>query len=527
MKKIKPLVGIMVFFIAIILLAAASNQFFVEYITSDYLYGFEVAANLIHNKTIAGQNFPAAPYFFPDIVIIMLLEAVTHNISLLHFLYSFLFLMLYIFLVYNLIKECGVTKKLSILGALIALVAGFFIISPGFPFLRDWPLSHLMVLLLSLFFLQYYLRYRQQSDFSLFRCIILFIFLYLSYVSDNLLFVQFMFPFSMIILLDLYLKKTNKKFAVSLLIIFFLVFLLGAKIADSLAHYFDASFSLNVSLYRLRKMEQLGNTLSNMLYIFADNIHKNPVFYGMLALYNGVSIVLTAILYKKTKIGLYFENGVRVLGFLWLAQISNIILALLVGKFSEPAHLRYLDTIYFFPSISLALVISLLLNKNLYVKSLFIFIMVLFFSCISLFFYNNFTLLEKFNLAVPYNNSVQCIDALQSKYLIKNGLAEYWHVRVVRMLSKKGLMISQIDNHMNFINLIDNRNFFWLDVKKKIPFVYQFIIVNDLPKDKIQQVIGQPDKVVFCPKLEVWLYVKPASMAKLNNYFIPKLVSIK
>jgi hypothetical protein len=83
---------------------------------------------------------------------------------------------------------------------------------------------------------------------------------------------------------------------------------------------------------------------------------------------------------------------------------------------------------------------------------------------------------------------------LANHYHLTNGLAEFWNVRSVRMLSKNGLVITQINNNLDFQNLSDNRRFFYANVKNKTPYHYQFIIVDNLPRNKIIR-LASPDHI--------------------------------
>jgi hypothetical protein len=510
----------------IALLSAASNQFFIQFINSDYLLIAEIAKNVLHTKSIAGQNFPAAPYFFPDTFIAICLEGFSKNITVTHFLYSFLFLSTYCYLVYNLFRKTSISRSLAEIGTFIALSISFTILPLQLTFLRDWPGSHLSMFLYSLFFIGYYIQNRNLKP-TVIRTALLFIGTYLFFISDNLLFAQLMFPLSVLIIFDLLLKKSNKYFSYSLLALFLLVIMCSLKITDLLTTYFDASFSLNVSLFRIRKAAKIGLTIHQALSVFADSIKENMLFYGVLFICHLSNLILGLVLYLKHKSGRIqaekLINVGRILAFLYIAQLSNIMLAILVGKLHGAPDLRYTDIIDFFPAIGLALLIITFLNNKLYTLTLTLFSITFIASCLAIFFNTNYLSLKQFSFNAPYNTSVQCLDELANHYHLKNGLAEFWNVRSVRMLSKNGLVITQINNNLDFQNLSDNRRFFYEDVKHKTPYRYQFIIVDNLPREKIKTVVGKPDSIVHCDNREIWLYAEKDSSEKLNSYFTAKL----
>ena len=502
---------------AVILLAIAANQFFLKFMTSDSISLFEMATIFLQNHTFAGENFSAAPYYFPDIFLTTGLEIFTKNITTLNFLYSLVFLSAYLFFVYQILRVSLLDKYLSTLGALIALSIFFFIVSSGMWFIQYWPTSHLSVVLFSLYFIGYYTK-NLNSGIPLPTFLLLFVVTYFIFISDNLVVSQLLFPLSVIIIFDLITKKSNKKFGISLLFMFFFVILLGVKIDDFLTKYFDISFSFNVSLFRVRKLSELGSTLQQVTGFFSQSIAANPLFYAILLVYHVFCLVMIFIL-RKQKNKHTLENTWRIIGFLYLSQISTVVLAILVGKVKELGHFRYLDTLYIFPAVTLSLLMVQCLQRKIAMKFLVILNCVLITSVTYIFFFSSFFSLNFTNFDPPYNNSVQCIDDLQKQYSIKNGVADYWNTRTVRMLSKKGIMISQVDENLELINRVDNKLFFYADTKRKIPLQYQFIIMNNLSREKVEKILGKSDKIVDCAGREVWLYLTKEKRAKLNNYF--------
>lgn len=500
--------------VAVLILTAAANQFFIEHINSDYLFGFETARTLLQTHTLAGQNFPIAPYYFPDLLVLMLLSLFTLNITLLHFLYSILFLSVYLYLVYRLFKSSGFSSSVAMNGALFCLLSYFCILPDGLRFLREWPLSHQSVLLMSLFCLCYYMNNKHCLNYWLIATLQC-----LCFMSDKLLFVQFMAPFTIILINDFYNKKINGKTLVYFCGIFLVIFVMGGFINDFLTHYFAASFSFDISLYRVRKIVLLGETLHKLAQFFQASYSNNTFFYQVLLVYNSIALSLAVYLFADKKA---HDEALRtIVMFLCLAQLINLVLAILSGKLTDAdaEHFRYVDTMYVYPPI----LVALLLMRYLTECRLIIWIMaaILVVSC-GVFYHTNFSLLSRFSLDQPYYNVHYCLDTLAEKNKLKNGLAEYWQVRFVRMLSKNKLMISQVDEQLHLLNKIDNRLFFYADSNKKIPLQYQFIIVNQLPSDLIIKNVGMPDQIAHCGELTIWLYLAKNSQARLNHYFVPQ-----
>lgn len=511
----------------IFLLSAASNQFFIERITSDYLNLFETAGNLLHFKTLSGQNFSAAPYFFPDILVMMLLTMMTQNLTVLHFVYSLLFLSFYSTIVYLLMKVSLNNKMLSFWGSLIALMLGFLVLPAELTFLRDWPGSHLSALFFGLYLLYFYVTHLQSKP-AIGSMFVLFTLTFLIFVSDNILFIQALFPLSLIIVADMVLNKINRKMGLSLLLVFLLTVLLGARFDWFLTEFFNASYSLNVSLYRIRHIGQLIDTLGNAYALVAENIRLHPGYYFLLLYYNIAGLVFAGMLYVKTRHKQDLTVFFRVLAFLYLAQICNVFLAVLAGKLSVYAHFRYLDSIYFFPSIAFAWTMIHCVANKLHTRFFISLVILLVIISLAGFLKINGQPLRHFTLQPPYNSFVACVDGIAKKFPIKNGLAEYWEVREVRMLSKHPVMITQISPELEFVNLMDNKARFYADPAAKTPFTYQFIIINPhsinpLPQNRIRESVGEPDQTIVCEGREVWLYVTKEKEKKLNDFFKRKI----
>lgn len=512
----------------ILILAAVSNQFFIYNINSDYLYVYEIANNLAHFKSFAGQNFPAAPYYFPDIFIIFLLQTLTKNISIVHFLYSILFLFSFCYLIFIISNQCINEKKLALLSVFSVLFLCFFITPINLIFLQEWPASHLSSLLFSLFLLHFYLKNTPNSP-HIKHIILLFLITFLMFISDNLVFAQAFFPLSLIIIFDLFFRKSNKKLAISLLILFFFVTLFGARFDLFLAK-FNASFSLNISLFRVRKATQLPITIQHAWQIFTENFQLNRAFYLSLFFYNIASFILAILLFFRKKPS--HKNLFMVLTFLYLAQICNILLAVLSGKFTDPMHLRYLDTLFIFPAIAFACVVTQCIHEHFYKKTAYILLCSLFVINSVTFAQTHIPFLQKFTFHPPYNPFVACIDHLKTTYSIENGLGEYWDVREIRMLSQQHINMTQINNDLNFFNFIDNDKLFYANPQSKTPFKYDFVVINQnaiispIPKENLRTAIGNPDHIVDCADREIWLYTQTDSKHRLNSFFALKAGNI-
>lgn len=498
---------------AIFLLAALSNQFFISNLNSDTLYLFETAKFLFSHKTLAGQNEPVAPYYFPDLMLLTTFNFLTANILMQHFLYGMMFLITYCVMVYQLIRLCFYEKNIALWGTLLALATSFLIIFPHFLFLEEWPASHLSVVIFSLFFINFYIRTLKKT-LTIKTFIIFFGLIFAIFISDKIVFSQLLFPVSGLIVGDAITQKISVKKAVIWLGMFLLIIMLSLTL-DKKLHYFAMSISYNGNLFRIHNVFMLHQTIIYQCQLLLAALKKNSLQYVLLLLYQIPSLFL----FKKN---LKFPHLSRVILFLWISQVSNLLLVLLAGKFNTLDHLRYLALFYFYPSILFALTILFLFKNKRYSKIILI-LNVLFIGCsMGIFCKINYPLLQTFNLQPLYPESVRCLDALTNTYSMHNGLAHYWYMRESRLFSRKHLQISQIDKWLNRVNYIDNKANFYEKNKKTLPLSYQFIIINELPKTSVIKKIGSPDKIVFCQHNEIWLYQASDHLARFNQAIVKK-----
>jgi len=377
------------------------------------------------------------------------------------------------------------------LGTLLTLPASFFLLVPQFYFLQDFLGAHLSLILFTLGFLLYYLKMKHQKP-SFRQIFVIFILCFLIFISDNLIFAQLFFPMSVVMVIECFLKKNNSFFVIVMLMLFLFVCVLGAKIEIALTHFFNITISNNVSLFRIRKIVEMDQTILLAFHVLFMNFRDNASSYFLLLFYHGVILICLMVLWINKK-----RNGTlfTILFFLYCVQICNLVLAILVGKLTAIPHIRYLDPLLLFPGLTVSLVVMHMVDRahllKLHIFS-FMFVMVGF-----------MYLCGKFSFAFnpfssPYPEAIQCIDQLAKQFSLQEGLAEYWNVRPIRMLTKQHIKMSQLAKDLTFLNFTDNKVFFYEN--------YQFIIVNQLPKNKLVTMIGMPKHIVYCGNHEIWLY---------------------
>lgn len=519
--------------ICVFFAAVYSTQYFVMIMTTDWLYAYEVPLNFIHYKSIVGQDFPGAPYYFPDLLIVYLLEIFTHNLTILYFSYALIFLGAYIILVRNLFKLSHLPGNFALVGVLIAFVCSFLFFLHPYPtkalsFLNNWSGSHISVIFFGLYLIHYYIKNSQLKLLSL-SALITFVLTYLIYISDNITIIQVMLPFALLVMIDFARKKIRLYTALSWLLIFFFVFVLGNETPHLFEKYLGVSFvMMDKNLFHLPTLEGISHSISNFNSVFLTSLHHIPLFYCILFTYQVLTltglVIIMSYHHKDKNENKGYHHLVKIVLFLYLVQLSNLFFGMVSGKIILEPLFRYLDALFILPAISLALILVYMLKEKIFLPLVSMCIIVIISAHLIMFMKDNSTLIKLFTFASRYDADVQCIDDAAEKYRLKNGVANFWAARKIRMLTKQGLMVTTLDpglneNQVSFFKGSENVNLFYADLQKKIRFDYQFIMMNRLSEEFIRGKVGKPDQIIACPRTKLWLYTTKKSQARFNKFW--------
>lgn len=123
--------------------------------------------------------------------------------------------------------------------------------------------------------------------------------------------------------------------------------------------------------------------------------------------------------------------------------------------------------------------------------------------------------LDGFRLSYPEN--VQQLDRLAGDLGLRYGYGDYWSAKSLTVHSRRGLRIAQVYSNLNRHFEISNANWFTRDAidLQRFP-TYQYIVMNGLDRNTVQQRFGDPALAAFCGDLEVWVYNRPGDIVFRN-----------
>jgi hypothetical protein len=226
-----------------------------------------------------------------------------------------------------------------------------------------------------------------------------------------------------------------------------------------------------------------------------------------------------SFLERESKVSTEFKVGLT-LTFLLLAQLINLAISIISCKIIDNGSLRYTLTLFIFPFFSFWILFAYLGLK--YQKTRLVNAVPILALLLCLIYYpvgvGKSRLHLQPQLTEPYPITAQSLDKIASTYQLKSGIANYWHTRSMELLSKSKLRINQIkEEDLSFWRIANNKNYFFTNPDTKQKPEYNFMIVNSLSKEKIEQAIAPPDLKIVAPQMEVWLFTKHEK--KLNEFY--------
>ena len=460
-----------------------------------------------------------APYFFPDAFVFFLASIVNHNLYLSFFLYALFFSVLLIFstsLLLGLFLD-----KISLLnivhGVTLCLPFWLILISyyPEDIALFLFPSYHSSVILISL--LLYFLFVKMKNHLNSFYFILI---SSLTLMSDKQLIYTFFFPFffAMLTMRDYRSQRNHYK-----VLLYFLFSLVISSIFLKILSYFSIFQIPGIPiltetkkiLFQFKIVENVKLAMPEILQFFKEFYsNKLPIFILFLIgtalnIYYAFSFFI-----KNNVLNLYS----RYVLFLYLFSVLSQAFYGIWGGF------RYVWGFYFFPFISILFymgdIYSRILSNRIFTKVNFFKSSLFFHSKNNLKFQAIFStlilfliLLNIFFLKVKTNNTVNnpyppfiaCLDNLQGKYKLQNGISDYWNAKHIRYLSQTHLIVNQVFSNLEKYNWIHNRDWYNHD-RNGNELIYNFIIPERLELNLIINKFGTPTLIEKCGARDVYIY---------------------
>ncbi len=108
-----------------------------------------------------------------------------------------------------------------------------------------------------------------------------------------------------------------------------------------------------------------------------------------------------------------------------------------------------------------------------------------------------------------------CLRPLHDSLDLHAGLAGYWDARAIQAATGWTMQVDQLDGDGHPYLWGNDRNWYTHALADPSrPPHYDFIVMRDLPPDRILAAYGPPDSVAPCPPTEIWIYRNPAALAQ-------------
>lgn len=404
---------------------------------SDAIGIYSIAKDIIYFVKMDGWNFPAAPFFFPDILLSIPFVYINKNPYHFHLLTSFIQPFIFT-LIYSYIrsKENGgnfiAIFNVTIISTLLIVVSGtlflqqvkvfYFTIQPFF-ILGMHGFAALSSITLFLYIKA------PNFSFNVFNISFLLLIITPLIISD----LYFSLFFGSLLLMSAFTQKgpTNNRN-----IIILLIFSLMTLLLFGFSYYFNPSLTTQIG-YSI-KIINFSNQIENFILIISINL---------------ILICLLLVL-KKIKIE---TNNYSVITKT-LLFISAFLL--FTGQITDQYSFRYL--IISFPILIIFLSEILLFHIN---KKFLNLIYLILFISLSLFAYTNHPISFVSN---AYKDEIECIKKLTlSEETI---IAEYWPAKIIFESLNRQHNLIQVDREFEEFNWVNNKNWKYLypDSKKTI-----------------------------------------------------------
>jgi len=504
-KYILPICYTIVFIIVITMFNALEFNSNATYIgfnvltNSDSCLLVQISKDILSDpKAIFDWHYGTCFYFFPNLLIVLLLTTFLSTPSIIIFVNSLLiffitlFLLNYLFLrILHISKICVAIANLS-----LTLFLAFTADSSDFCFLTPhlfMPLHSgaLINALGSLILCFMYLNNNNKT--SLVFLIILSI---VAMFSDFIFLIYFSIPL-VLTLLTLYFfgkKQINRKkyITVVLLLVFSYIF-------TFILH----KISINSGIFMLEAFKNLFYNIKDSFILMFNSIFevftKNYIsiiifFLSSFSLVLSFFHALKYLFFNKNKKNIISENSLLYSIFTCYFLVLIFAATIINGSFQGIDCIRYIIPPFYIGIFNIGLYIHLYAHKRNKVGLTRI-IALSFISVYTFFIILNYSLINPSSLYLKVKNyyppMIKAADNMSLKYKVKNGIGNYWDARFITIFSKQGITVDLVSPEYTPMKFANNPRKYYTNYNNDS--VYYNFIVNYSNEDtaKLYQVFNK------------------------------------
>lgn len=498
---------------------------------ADTLYAASLYKDLaIDGFSWFGWFFPPAPYFFPDVILFPVLQAITGNYIASTALFGVIQIILlvigFVCLSRALIGSAAFFETAPLVLTLTLLVLRtngdefFFVVGPLYS-----PVTHAGGMIVGLFTLAlvfYYIR----SSRNCWGCLAtIAILTALTAASDQLFLLEFILPCLASLILSSRSGWIPRRKALLVAMVLSMSSLLGLTcfrllVVNSVSqYYYSPSVATSWNAFREFSTDMNG-------------VFRNfPALASVWCLCLGLCLIVT-LAHQRAQ-GYVGDNQTwpffrhhshlsTASAFAVISAASVVLGTLMLGNYTNIWSFRYLLAAWIFPLGVSGVAWVWFMHERRTLRLLTNTLLSLFVA--GWFLISGLPVLStKCLVPIYYPPLVDCLDNLQERFNLHYGLCNYWYAKTITLLSKKDLRVYQISPNGNPMLWINNA--FWYLGERGSRYAhpsYNFVIVDDVSKKLITARIGPPLHAVVCGNSEVWIY-DPASTQKLKDDWAEQL----
>lgn len=486
--------------------------------TSDTLYLPALYQDLFTNYDISGWKLTPTPYFFPDMVIYFLLNALTNNFHLAIAAYGVLQSLLFMASLLILSNQLFGFRKVVHSLFLVVGAIFFLLLSTGnyYTFLFILQSAHhfsvLLIMPVAFTLVLQIIANHSNTTSSTWLLVVLSI---LAIASDIIYAIQFLIPVmgSIFFLALLSIIPFRRMMLLNFLLA---SSILGGTVLNKIIIRYE-----DISHYTEITQKRITESGLNFL-VWLKDFSASYLFLSLLwisfmflVIWLLISFLKKLFSHKQTiNTNLLLTNA-----FFLLVVVTSLTVVLVSGNFEASPSVRYLIPVLIIPiffgwPFFIAGTNSLLtiLEKH---YGMFALSVVL---CLTPFFIVPVQRISALSELSDYRPSfVRCLDEKTRQKEIRNGLAHYWQAKYSSLLSKNNLHIVQVDPYLSPYHWINNLNWYQADfefviIDKNAPIQYK------IDETWVANRFGQPASTFDCEGSTIFVYNKPEDIQFQNQF---------
>ena len=507
---------------------------------SDHLSPAYIYQNLfLYHGDLKYWTFSSDPFFFPDMLVFLVIAFFVKNLSLATLLSDGVLLLFYYVLLISvgeLISGNNNKNIFKISGLLSLMLAGTYFSSQDLlmPILLNHFGTDIVIYLLNIFLVIKILRTKNNNKINLFYFALLILSCFLTSLSDPLFFVVFFSVFLGLLTLS-FCKGLSKNLRSTSFITAIAIFIAGLFGFLSNIHdwfHLNLSFDIQAEALHHSLWDWVNNFLLNpqryttLHQVFAIFYSHNPIICLLLFafLFGGTGVFFQCWLGRIFFVNENSESSAQKI-LIIISLTFCIYISIIAGLFLDPGLLlgaqglllRHYQTMIILP-IFLGLPVFLSQSHRIgaFVNQYFLPIVGLILGTMII-----FAPVKAFSIFSETKNYYPPITACLDNYLDKgtlsnpNGITGYWDAHINDVLSRS-------PHHLNLVAVTrDFEPYDWIsttqDYKNK-KFSFFVLKEGSFSPVAVQTVYGKPDKTLTCPNLnnyQIYVYDKPFILKKM------------